>query len=34
MWGRGEVHAQFIWGNLGERGHLKDLVVGGRKVYN
>lgn len=30
VWGRGEVHAEFQWGNLGERHHLEELVVGGK----
>jgi hypothetical protein len=27
MWVRGEVHTEFWWGNLRERGHFEDLGV-------
>jgi hypothetical protein len=27
VWGRGEVHRGFWWGNLKERDHLEDLNV-------
>jgi len=33
MWhlrGRGDVHAEFWWGNLRERDHLEDVGVDGR----
>jgi hypothetical protein len=29
VWGTGELHAVFWWGNLRERGHLEDLGVDG-----
>jgi hypothetical protein len=29
-WGRGEVHAGFLWGNLGERDYLEELGVDGK----
>jgi len=25
MWGKGEMHTGFWWGNLSERDHLEDL---------
>jgi hypothetical protein len=25
LWGRGEVYTRFDWGNLNERGHVKDI---------
>jgi hypothetical protein len=31
VWGRGEVHPGFWWGNLKEKDHLKDTGVGGLK---
>jgi len=27
VWGRGEVHTGFWWGNLRERNHLEDIGV-------
>jgi len=30
VWGRGEVHKRFLWGNLRERDHLEELGVDGR----
>jgi hypothetical protein len=30
VWGRGEVHKGFWWGNLRGRDHLEDLGVDGR----
>jgi len=27
VWGAGEVHTEFWWGNLMERYHLEDLDV-------
>jgi hypothetical protein len=27
VWGRGDVHRGFWWGNLKERDHLEDLNV-------
>ena len=32
MWGRGEVHTGFRWGDLRERDHLVDLGVDGRTI--
>jgi hypothetical protein len=32
VWGRGEVHTGFWWGNLKERDHLKDPGVDGRII--
>ena len=32
VWGRGEVHTGFWWGNLRERDHLKDPGVDGRII--
>jgi len=32
VWKKGEVHAGFEWGNMRERGHLKDLGVDGRII--
>jgi hypothetical protein len=32
VWGRGEVHIGFWWGDLRERDHLEDLGIDGR-VY-
>jgi hypothetical protein len=29
---KGEVHTGFEWGNMKERGHLKDLGVDGRII--
>ena len=26
-WGRGEVYTGFDWGNLNERGHVKDIII-------
>jgi len=30
VWGRGEVHTEFWWGNLRKRGHLEDPSVNGK----
>ena len=30
IWGTGEVHARFLWSNLRERDHLKDIRTEGR----
>jgi hypothetical protein len=30
MWGEGEVHTGFLWGNLRKGGHLEDQGVDGR----
>jgi len=30
--GRGEVYAEFWWGNVRERDHLKDTDVNGRII--
>jgi hypothetical protein len=27
VWGRGDVHAGFWWGNLRERDHLEEIGV-------
>jgi hypothetical protein len=32
VWGRGEVHTGFWWGDLRERDRFKDLGVNGRIV--
>jgi len=32
VWGRGEVHTGFWWGNLSERDHLEDPGVDGRII--
>jgi hypothetical protein len=32
VWGTGEVHIWFWWGNQRERYHLKDLSVDGRII--
>ena len=32
VWGRGEVHIGFCWGNLRERDHLGNPGVGGRII--
>jgi hypothetical protein len=32
VWEIGEVHTGFRWGDLGERGNLKDLGVDGRVI--
>jgi hypothetical protein len=32
LWGSGEVHTWFWWGNLSERSHLGDLGVDGRII--
>jgi len=32
VWGIGEVHAGFWWGNMRERDHLEDPGVDGRII--
>jgi hypothetical protein len=32
VWGTGEVHTGFWWGDLRERDHLEDLDVDGRII--
>ena len=32
MWGTGEVHVGFFWGNLRERDHLEHPGLGGRII--
>jgi hypothetical protein len=32
LWGRGEVHTGFWWGDLREGDHMGDLGVGGRII--
>jgi hypothetical protein len=32
LWGRGEVHAGFWWGDLQEKDHLEDLGVNERII--
>jgi hypothetical protein len=32
VWGSGEVHAEFRWGNLMERDHFKNPDVDGRII--
>jgi hypothetical protein len=32
VWGRGEVHTEFRWGNVRERDHLEDAGVDGRII--
>jgi len=34
VWGSGEVHTGFWWGQLRERDHLEDLGVDGRQYWN
>ena len=31
--GKGKVHTGFGWGNLRERDHFDDLVVGGKIIW-
>jgi len=33
VWGRGDVHTGFWWGDLRERNHLEDLRVDGRIIW-
>jgi hypothetical protein len=33
VWGRGEVHTGFWWGNLRERDHLEDPDVDSRIIF-
>ena len=32
VWERGEVHREFLWGDLKERDQMEDLDVDGRKI--
>jgi hypothetical protein len=32
IWGIGEIHTRFWWGDLTERDHLKSLGVDGRII--
>ena len=32
VWGRGEVHTEFWWGNMRERDIFEDLSVNGRTI--
>jgi hypothetical protein len=32
IWGTGKVPAGFWWGDVRERGHLKDLDIDGRII--
>jgi len=32
VWGRGELHTGFWWGNLRKRDHLEDPGVDGRII--
>jgi hypothetical protein len=32
VWGTGEVHTAFWWGNLRERDHSEELGVDGRII--
>jgi hypothetical protein len=32
VWGRGELHTGFWWGDLRERDHVEDLDVDGRSI--
>jgi hypothetical protein len=32
MWGRGDVHRGFWWGNMWERDYLQDLGVDGKRM--
>jgi hypothetical protein len=32
IWGRGQVHTEFWWGDLEERVHVEDLGTDGRVI--
>jgi hypothetical protein len=32
VWGGGDVHTGFWWGNLQQRDHLEDLGIDGRTI--
>jgi hypothetical protein len=32
VWGTGEVHTGFSWGDLVDRDHLKDVGIDGRII--
>ena len=32
VWGTGEVHTGFWWGDLRERDHMEDLSLDGRVI--
>ena len=32
VWGRGDLHTGFQWGNQKETHHLEDLSVDGRQI--
>jgi hypothetical protein len=32
VWGRGEVHTGFWWGDLRDRNHLDDICIDGRII--
>jgi hypothetical protein len=34
VWGRGELHTEFWWGNLTKRDHLEDIDVYGKMLKN
>ena len=33
VWGTGDMHKAFWWGDLMERDHLEDPGLDGRKIY-
>jgi hypothetical protein len=32
VWGTGELHTGFWWGDLSERGHLEDFDIDGKII--
>jgi hypothetical protein len=34
VWGSGEMHTEFWWGNTKWRDHLEDLDMGGKIILN
>jgi hypothetical protein len=33
VWGKGEMHPDFWWGALKERGHMEDSCIEGRIIF-